>query len=401
MSRNKIIGAVDIGTSKILVLVGETTGRGGLNIIGKGEAPSKGISKGEIIDFQAASDSVHAALLQAEDNAKTELKDVYLSLSGRHIDGFYNDGTVNVMSPDNIVSQEDVYRAIAEAKSKQIDETRLFIHNIRNPMRLDNEHIHNPVGMEGSKLQAGYWFVTANRSKVSCNMGTVTSMSCHIDDIIVSSVASAVMIATEEDKRNGIIAIDIGSGTTDYVAYRGGYIICAGVIPVGGDHITNDLSLGLRISRKHAEDLKISCAKAIVDRSDAEDEVWSIGDQAIGDRRVPRKSIYKIVNARVEEIFELVLKRVTDRCNVQDLGSGVVLTGGTSLLPKIDEACKNVFGLESRCGEHPSWVGENINHPACSTVLGLFHYALTAQDREEKPKAKGRGILSKLLNLKT
>ena len=227
MSRNKIIGAVDIGTSKILVLVGETTGQGGLNIIGKGEVPAKGISKGEIIDFQAASDSVHAAILQAESSAQTEIKEVYLSLSGRHVDGFYNDGTVNVMSPDNVVSQDDVYRAIAEAKSKQIDESQLFIHNIRNPMRLDDEYIQNPVGMEGTKLQAGYWFVTANRSKVSRNMGTVTSMSCKVDDIIVSSVASAVMIASEEDKRNGIIVIDIGSGTTDYVAYRGGYIVCA------------------------------------------------------------------------------------------------------------------------------------------------------------------------------
>lgn len=401
MNRSKIIGAIEIGTSKVVVLVGESSGRGKLRIIGKGECSSKGVTKGEIIDFKAASDCVHAAIYHAEQASGVKIEDVYLSQTGSHLESFYNEGTVTVMSADNIVSREDVYRVVAEAKSKELPNNRLYIHHIRNPYRLDDRAVLEPLGMEGEKLQVGYWCVTGDRSKISDHVGIINGIGMHVGDMILSSLASGVMVASDEEKRNGVLVIDIGSGTTDFVVYQNGYVSACGAVAVGGDHITNDLSLGLRINRKHAEKLKIECGKAFVDKKDADDRVWSVGDKAIGDRHIPKRAIQKIINARVEELFTIVQKKASEHVNLRNLSAGAVLTGGTSLLDSIEQIAANALDIEVRRGEFPGWIGDELRMPQYSTALGLFYYALTGSERDDTPEPSSQGgFFKKLMNFK-
>lgn len=401
MNRNRIIAAVEVGTSKVVVLVGEVAGQGQLQIIGKGVSSSRGVAKGEIVDFKAASDCVHAAILHAEQDAgDVPIEEVYLSQSGRHLSSFYNEAIVNVMSSDNVVRREDVARVIAEAKSKELPEHRLYIHHIRNPFRLDERVVNDPLGMEGEKLQVGYWCVTGERHKISDHVGIINGIGIQVGDMIISSLASGMMVALPEEKRHGVLVLDIGAGTTDYVVYHGGHVVGCGVIPVGGDHITNDLSLGLRVNRKDAERIKLDYGNAIVDKNPTQERVWSVGDKAIGDRPILVRSIQRIINARVKELFQIVLKRVGQDVRIGELAGGVVLTGGSSRLEGIEALASEVLGAEARRGSHPKWVGQDINHPEYSTVLGLFHYALTTNERDDNGQAQAKGLIRRLLKIR-
>lgn len=401
MSSPQIIGAVEIGTSKVVVLVGESSARGKLRIIGKGECTSRGVTKGEIIDFKAASDCVHAAIMQAEQEAGVTIREIYLSQTGRHLESFYNEGTVTVMSSDNIVRRDDVLRVVQDAKSKELANSRLYIHHIRNPFRLDERVVQDPVGMEGEKLQAGYWCITGERAKISDHVGIINGIGMHVEDMIISSLASGVMVASQEDKRNGVLVIDIGSGTTDYVVYKNGYVAYCGVVAVGGDHITNDLTVGLRMNRANAEKLKKEQGKAYVDKADAEKRIWKVGDKGIGDRSILVTSLQRIIQARVEELFTIVAKKISEQIPLSELSAGAVLTGGTSQLFGIEQVAADVLGIEARKGQHPEWIGSQIDGAQYSTVLGLFYYALTANDRDDTQHAsKGRSILKKLISFK-
>lgn len=400
MKRSKVIGALEIGTSKIVVLVGETTGKGSIEIIGSSVCSSRGVTKGEIIDFKAVSDCAHTAIVHAEQEAGQHIRTIFLSQTGRHLDSFYNEATVTVMSQENVVSRDDMLRVVAEAKSKELSPDRLYIHHIRNPFRLDDRLVADPLGMTGEKLQVGYWNITGDRNKIRDHVGIVNGIGMQVGDMIISSLASGVMVASQEEKRQGVLVLDIGSGTSDFVVYRDNHVVCCGVIPVGGDHLTNDLSLGLRINRKHAENLKVECGKAFVDMRDADDKVWSVGDKAIGDRRIPVKAIQKIINSRLEELFQILHKRVSEHVRLSDLPAGVLLTGGTSRLIGIDQVAANELGVPVRRGEHPDWVGREISGPEYSTALGLFHYALTASDRDDEKEEARRPLLSKLFSMK-
>jgi cell division protein FtsA len=400
MVNSRVIGAIEIGTSKTVVLVGEIIGNGQLEIIGKGVASSRGMTKGEIVDFESITNCVHTAILSAERDAGRKIDSVYISQTGAHLGGFYNEGTVNVSSPDNVVSREDIMRAVNEAKSKKIPQGQIYIHHIRNPVYLDDSVVGNPNGMTGRKLRVGYWLVTGKESKVQDHLGIIGGLSLKTDDMIISSLASGVMMASSEEKQNGVLVVDIGSGTTDYVVYKNGFVVCTGVICVGGDHITNDLSMGLRISGKHAEKIKVQYGKAWIDKSDMEERVWTVGDKTIGDRDIPRKAIYKIMNARIEEIFSILKQEVSKHISLTEINTGAILTGGTSCVAGIEQVATIELGMDARLGKHPSWVASELDNPEYSTVLGLFHYALTAEDRDDgKRRAKPKGFFRKLLSL--
>ncbi len=396
MAKSKIIGAIEIGTSKVVVLIGEVVNQRSLSIIGMGQCSSRGVIKGDITDFKQASDCTHAAILAAEQQAGASIEGVYLAQSGGHIAGFYNEASLNVSSVDNIVSRDDIATVCQVAKAKMLPQNRTVIHHIRHPFRLDGQVVADPEYLKGRRLAVGYWTVHGDMAKVSDAFRIINGFTLHVDDLILAGLASGVMVTTEEERKNGALVIDIGSGVTDFVFYRDGYVALTGTLPVGGDHVTNDLSLGLRISHAQAEKLKVKEARATVARDDKNEKVWLNGDCTIGDRQIPRQAINRITHVRIEELFQVIKERLGERFVPEECATGVVLTGGTSHLPHIGEVAAEVFGVSARCGENPSWCKEELRGPECSTILGLLHYGLNNQADPASAPSKRKGILAKL-----
>lgn len=404
MSHDRVVAAVEIGTSKIAVLLGEIIGDSGLNIIGHSVCSSRGVKKGEITDLDKTSDCVHAAIIQAEENSQARIDEVYLAQTGRHLIGSFNVGGSNVSSPDGIVSRVDIDAAKEDAKRRVPPRDRINIHYIQNPFSLDGRQMDNPMSKEGRQLQVGYWSVHGDREVVSDSIRVIEGIDLKVGDVIINSIASAAVLLEDSEKENGALVIDMGGGTTDYILYRKGYIVKTGVIPVGGDHITNDLSIGLRVSRKSAEDFKLRDGRAFYRPADREEKVWLIGDLSIGDREYPLAAITKIIEARVSEVFDIIKDELdaAELFEVSEIASGVVLTGGSSKLGGIAEAAAKSFGLEARASEGPQDVAAELRSPEYSTALGLLHFALTGQDssqHEARPPSLIGGLI-RILTLK-
>jgi len=400
MSPSRVVAAVEIGTSKVAVLLGEIIDDAGLNIIGHCVGSSRGVKKGEITDLDRASDCAHAAILKAEENARTRVDEVYLAQTGRHLKGNFNVGSSNVSSSDGVVRRVDVDAAKEDAKRRTLPHGRTYIHHIQNPFSLDGRPVENPLSKEGRQLQVGYWSVHGDSESVSDSLRVIRGIDLDVSDMIISSIASGAVLLEESEKENGALVIDMGGGTTDYVLYRKGYIVKTGVVPVGGDHITNDLSIGLRVARKSAEEFKVKNGRAYYRSEDREEKVWLFGDLTIGDRQYPLAAITKIIEARVFEVFDIIKEQLeaSDVFEAGDIASGVVLTGGSSRLAGIAEAAQRRFGLDARVSEGPSDVAEELSAPEYSTTLGLLHYALTGQE-EKQQSPKPSGIFRKLTGL--
>jgi len=401
MNRSKIIAGIEMGTSKVVVLVGEVVNGRSLNIIGLGEATSMGIRKGEIVDLRAASDCTHAAIVAAEKNAGAQIDGVFLASTGRQIEGFPNPGIATVSDADNEVSDADIARAVEDAKSKALPPGRVYIHHIRNGYCLDGKVVQDPLRMQGQKLEVGYWHVHGSERTLRDQISVINGINLEVEDVIVSSIASGSAVATDAEKRNGVLVIDIGCGTTDYVLYRNGWAVRTGVIAVGGDHLTNDLSLGLRVNYKHAENLKLRHGKAVTEKSDRSETVMLVGDLMIGDRPIPLYSIEKILEARVSELFMILKNRLGSALSPQNLPGGVVMTGGSSRLARIADQARAVFGVDVRLGENPEWVNtQELRSPEYSTAIGLLYYGLKGQRKPERQAPRrATGLLGKFAGI--
>jgi cell division protein FtsA len=283
MSRSKIVGAIEIGTSKVVVLVAEMTDGRSMNIIGRGQSTNVGMKKGEIVDLRSVSDCTHAAIMAAERTAGAQIEHVYLSLSGSHLWGFRHAGATAISGSENIVTSSDIKRAVDNAKSKVLEPGEVYIHHIRSGFILDGQPVENPISREGSHLEVQYWHVVADEQKVKDHIMVVNGFGLDVNDLVISSLASGSLLATDEEKRQGVLVVDIGKGITDFALYKGRRIVQTGVIPVGGDHVTNDLSLGLRVKSKLAESLKLRSARAMVEKDDRSQKVPLVGDLSIGD----------------------------------------------------------------------------------------------------------------------
>ncbi len=399
MSNNKIIAAVEIGTSKIMVIVGEIVDGQSLNIIGMGECPSEGVRKGEILDYRAASRCTHAAIEEAERSSGTKIEEVYLSQTGKHLQDTFNRGSAQVSSTDHIVSQNDLNRAVADAQSRVVPDDRSLIHYIQNEFALDGRIVETPIGLSGKRLEVGYLSVHGEKRIIADNLRVINGYGTFVKDMIVSSIASGCIVADDSEKKAGVLVVDIGSGTTDYALYRNGYIIKTGLIPIGGDHFTNDICMGMRIDRDQAEKFKIEFGKAIIDKTDLSENIWLRGDLSIGDRSFKRKSIYQILNARTEELFSLLKEELGDLLNPKDLGIGVILTGGGSRLKAIDVVAKEQLGFDVKFGSAPHWVTHNLREPEYSTTLGILHFALTDEHQRIIKTSKQNKFVDKIFDL--
>jgi len=399
VSSSRIVAAVEIGTGKIAVLVGEISRGRALNIIGVGVAPSRGVMKGEVVDYRTACEAAHQALEMAEKRAGVRIEEVWLAQSGGHLDAFYNEASVNVKSADNTVTALDIASVCDLAKEKELPAGRSRIHEIRRPFRLDGRAVPDPEHLSGRRLEVGYWIVHGPESKISDNIHVVGGYHLEVRELVLASLATGSLLTSAEERAQGVLVIDIGKGVTDYVLYRDGHVLATGTLPVAGDHLTNDLSIGLRVTHAQAEMLKLRHGRATTLTRDKADKVWLNGDASFGDRQLPKMAIETIAAARTLELLEVVRARLGTAFVAENCGAGVILAGGGAKLPGLEEAASRVFGLPARRGEPPGWVKEELRDPMFSTVLGVFQFGLRTAHEHAVPPRRKTGLLSNLTKL--
>src|SRR5512138_185055 len=261
-----IIVGLEIGTSKVCAVVGELNAENTLNIVGLGQARSRGVRKGEIADTPKAEEDVRAAIVEAEQMADVEIRSVYLGVTGGHVRGFNNRGVHPVVSADREISEADVQDVIKNAKTINLPAQNHVIHAIRQHFLVDGQDgITNPVGMLGSRVEVDVHVVHGNLNRLQNAIRTVKGLQLDVDDIVFNGLASSLALLTNEQKELGSLVIDIGGGTTEYVVYSGGIVKHTGVLAVGGDHVSNDLAYGLKVPLGRAEQLKIEHGSSLVD----------------------------------------------------------------------------------------------------------------------------------------
>ena len=396
MGHSKIVGAIEIGTSKIAIIIGEISSGTSLNIIGNYSVQSSGVKKGVIEDLQATGQIVHNAIVQAENEAGTEIEEIYLAHTGQHLAGVFNLGTTNVGAPNGVITKADVEKAKEDARRPQLPEGRSFIHYIQNPFSVDGVKVENPIHMQGKRLQVGFWAIHADNKILQDSLRVIMGIPLVVEDVIVSSIASGNALLQDSEKKAGALVIDIGGGTTDFALYKDGYVVYTGVIPVGGDHISNDLSLGLRTSVQLADSLKLREGLATHAKQNSDTSTWLVGNQSIGDRKIPLISVNKIVESRIKELFELIREELEDAklYNPSEIGTGAVLTGGTSRIEGIEVIAEKVLDLKCIKGESSWNIAKDLNVPEYSTTLGLLLFALGVF--EEKQSKNTNNLLGNL-----
>ena len=390
MSKGKsseIIVGLDIGTTKIACIAGEVT-EDGIDIIGIGTAPSKGLRRGYVVNIDATVASIQQAVDEAENMAGCEITTVYAAISGAHVRGLNSHGIVAVK--DKEVREADIGRVIEAAKAVAIPMDREVLHVLPQQYVVDDQDgIRDPLGMAGVRLEAKVHIVTTAVASAQNVIKCANRCNLQVADIVLESLASAQAVLEDDEKELGVALIDIGGGTCDLMVYSDGAIVHTSVLPLGGGHITNDIATVLRTPLDSADKIKkkYGCAW----RGHVEDgetmEVPSVGGR--GPRVLPRMSLVEVIEPRVEEIFEHVKKELM-RCGYYDgLAAGVVLTGGATAMDGVTEIAEQVLGLPTRRGA-PTKIGglvDVVRSPAYSTGVGLVMFG-AGQDVGTKQPAR-------------
>lgn len=375
---------LDVGTTKICAICGDYEG-GRTRIVSVGISPSHGLRKGIVVDMERTADSVKRAVKDAEDSLRVKIGSVFVGIAGGHIKGFDGHGAIAIKG---VVSEDDVDRLMDSASAVCVPVDREVLHVIPGGFRIDGDNgIGDPLGMSGERLEGRVHIVTGALTSVQNLIKCCEMAGLGVSDIVLEPLASADAVVHEEEKERGVVLVDIGGGTTDIAIYREGILRHTAVLALGGNHITNDLSVGLGIPVEEAERIKKVFGYTMTGMADEREEV-EVGDGNGGTRRVARKYITRIIEPRCEELMTLVKKemdsvagRVRGTAGAQPFG-GVVLTGGTSLLRGIDLMAKFILRLPVRIGV-PHGVGNNalVSSPEYATGVGLLCYGLEHQGR--------------------
>ena len=383
MARNPIIVGLEIGTTKICVVVAEAAPGDETRILCVGQADSRGVRKGEIVDFDAAHEALRDAIADAESKSDVTIRSAYVGISGGHVTSLNNRGVVHLPGERNEISDEDVAEVKLRAGEVSIPTNNAFLHNFIQQYRVDGrDGVMNPVGMLGHKIEADYHIVHGVRNRIQNTIRLVREVPLEIDDVVFSGLASALAVLDREQRERGALVIDIGGGTTDYVIYRDGAVHDSGCIAVGGDHITNDISMGLRVPMARAERLKIEEGGAVLGTCLPDEKIHLRGEPGFAARDIEREMLHQVIHYRLREIFELLKKRFDDERHLDYLGAGIVLTGGSSQIPGIQHLAEDVFGIPVQPAQTPPLSGltSALANPQISTALGLVEYARLVQD---------------------
>jgi len=377
-SEAPLLVGLEIGTSKICAAVGEENDRGEFTLLGIGQARSRGVRKGEIVDPAKAQEDVRTALANAEEQAGVTIGNLFLGVTGRHVEGFNNVGMHPVASDDRLVTPQDIADAAANAKAITLPAEHTVLHTIRQRVCIDGEEVvDDPVGMVGHKVEAHVHVIHGSAVRIQNPVNLVRALSIEVNHTVFNGLADAQAVLTPEDKENGALVIDIGGGTTEFVFQQGQGIRQSGVFAIGGDHISNDIAIGLKLNLGMAESLKIKCGSAVVDPSCHGCRV-PIGedDHGIKSREVSVEHLRRIMSVRIQEIFELIAERCSEGCFLDEARAGVFLCGGGAHIPGIDVLAQRVFHLPVTLATCRNITGNSttLSHPEFSTAIGIARY---------------------------
>ena len=378
MAKSTIYVGLEIGTSKICVVVGEVRPDGAIKILGVGQAPSRGVRKGEIVDFENAQACLHDALVRAEDRSDVMINNVFLAITGAHIKSFNNRGTMRIPEEQNEITDDDLEEVKEIARDVDIPQENVFLHSIVRDYYVDGqEKVNQPAGMLGKMLEADYHIIHCIKTRVQNTIRCVREIPLDVEDVVFSPVASAQVVLTQEHKDRGSLLIDIGGGTTDFVMYSGGSISSSGCIGVGGDHVTNDISVVMKIPLTKAEKLKVNYGAAILSESPDPEPIVIDDDPQLAGREIDSGLLNEIINARMTETLERLRDQVSMDGELEALGAGVFLTGGCSKLEGLDKLTEQIFNLPVSRGNIGSMSGASaaFENPQYSTPMGLIRYA--------------------------
>jgi cell division protein FtsA len=399
MEKNLIVG-LDIGTSKVVAIVGEVTPDNEIEIIGLGSHPSRGLKKGVVVNIESTVQSIQRAVEEAELMAGCQIHSVYAGIAGSHVRSLNSHGIVAIR--DKEVTPYDVERVIDAARAVAIPADQKILHILPQEFIIDaQESIREPVGMSGVRLEAKVHMVTGAVSAAQNIIKCVRRCGLEVDDIILEQLASSHSVLTDDEKELGVCLVDIGGGTTDIAVFTEGAIRHTAVIPIAGDQVTNDIAVALRTPTQYAEEIKIKYACALTQLASVEEtiEVPSVGDRP--DRRLARQTLAEVVEPRYEELFTLIQAELR-RSGFEDLcAAGVVLTGGSSKMEGAVELAEEIFHMPVRLGT-PQYVAglvDVVRNPIYSTGVGLllFGYQNRAMRETETRMGTGfRGVLRKM-----
>ena len=370
--KNLIVG-LDIGTSKVVAIVGEVTTSNEIEIIGLGSSQSRGLKKGVVVNIESTVHTIQRAIEEAELMAGCEIHSVYAGIAGSHIRSLNSHGIVAIR--DNEVSIGDVDRVIDAARAVAIPADQKILHILPQEFVIDSqEGIKEPIGMSGVRLEAKVHMVTGSVSSAQNIIKCVRRCGLEVDDIILEQLASSSAVLTEDEKDLGVCLVDIGGGTTDIAIFTEGSIHHTAVIPIAGDQVTNDIAVALRTPTQHAEDIKVRYACALTQLANPEEtiEVPSVGDRPA--RRLARQTLAEVVQPRYEELFTLVQAELRRSGYEELIAAGVVLTGGSSKMEGVVELAEEIFHMPVRVGvpQFVSGLSDVVKNPIYSTGVGLL-----------------------------
>ena len=400
-TRNLLV-ALDIGTSKIVTLVAEITAEDTLVLIGMGSHPSRGLKKGVVVNIESTVNAIQRSLEEAELMADAKIKEVLTGIAGSHIKSFNSHGMVAIK--DKEVSQYDIDRVIETARAVNIPMEQQVLHILEQEFIIDGQGgVRMPTGMSGMRLEVKVHIVTGAVSAAQNIMKCVRRCGLEVKDLMLQPLASADAVLLDDERDLGVCLVDIGGGTTDIAVFTDGAIKHTSVIPIAGDQITNDIAMALRTPTKDAEELKMAHGVALRQLASSTEmiEVPGVGDR--GPRELSRQTLAEVIEPRVEELYSLIQRELRSSGLEELLSSGIVITGGSSLMKGMVELGEEVFHMPVRVGL-PNYRGplaEVVRNPRYSTAMGLLTAGLEQVKRDRHAKLQGAGFKEVLEKMKS
>ena len=395
-SEKELIVGLDIGTSKVVAIVGEVQDDGELEVIGFGSHPSRGLKRGVVVNIESTVNSIQRAVEEAELMAGCEIQSVFTGIAGSHVRSLNSHGIVAIR--DREVGRSDVERVIDAARAVAIPADQRILHVLPQEFIIDGqEGIRDPIGMSGVRLEARVHMVTGAASAAQNIVKCVQRCGLEVEDIVLEQLASSHAVLTDDEKELGAALVDIGGGTTDIAVFHDGAIKHTAVIPIAGDQVTNDIAISMRTPTQYAEEIKIkyACALSQLANTDETIEVPSVGDRP--PRRLARQTLGEVVEPRYEELFTLIGNELRRSGFEEMIAAGIVITGGSAKMEGAVDLAEEVFHMPVRLGlpQFVRGLGEIVRNPIHATGVGILLYARN-KGEEQAAETTVRGNLREI-----
>ncbi len=400
--KKQLLVGIDIGTSKVVTIVGEVSPTGNVHIVGVGSSPSRGLKRGVVVNIESTVQSIQRAVQEAELMAGCQIHSAYTGIAGSHIRSLNSHGIVAIR--DQEVTQPDIDRVIDAARAVAIPADQRILHILPQEFIIDTQDgIKDPIGMSGVRLESKVHIVSGAVSAAQNIVKCVERCGLQVGDVILEQLASSYSVLSDDEKELGICLVDIGGGTTDIAIFTDGAIRHTTVIPIAGDQVTNDIAIALRTPTQNAEEIKLQHACAMVELADANEmfEVSSVGNRP--GRQLSKKTLAEVCEPRYEELFTLVRAEIRRSGFENLIAAGVVLTGGASMVPGVIDLAENIFRAPVRLGQPERVTGliDTVRNPQFATSVGLLLYghqqeAEGAQESWSGSRAGKKGLFKRM-----